>query len=73
MQKWSDNIPFIKTLAISAIIVALVVTPIQGDEYVAWAYFLRAILEYFKKNQALILIEYLVFLLSTFLYYSNPN
>ncbi|AHN24344.1 hypothetical protein T479_15485 [Lysinibacillus varians] len=42
-QKWSDNIPFIKTLAISAIVVALVVTPIPGDEYVAWAYFLRAI------------------------------
>jgi hypothetical protein len=42
-QKWSDSIPFIKTLAISVIVVALVVTPIPGDEYVAWAYFLRAI------------------------------
>lgn len=42
-QKWSDSIPFIKSLAISVIVVALVVTPIPGDEYVAWAYFLRAI------------------------------
>ena len=42
-QKWSKSIPFIKTLAISVIVVALVVTPIPGDEYVAWACFLRAI------------------------------
>jgi len=41
--KWADNIPFIKTLAISVIVIALVVTPIPGDEYVAWAYLLRAL------------------------------
>ncbi|MER2079775.1 hypothetical protein [Psychrobacillus psychrotolerans] len=42
-SKWANAIPFIKTLAISVIVVALVVTPIPGDEYVAWAYFLKAI------------------------------
>lgn len=42
-QKWSDSIPGIKNLAIAAIVVLLVFTPIPGDEYVAWAYFLRAI------------------------------
>lgn len=42
-QQWADSIPLIKTLAIALIVVALVFTPIPGDEYVAWAYFLRAI------------------------------
>ncbi|MDW0109409.1 hypothetical protein [Sporosarcina aquimarina] len=41
--KWASNIPLIKTLAISVIVVALVVTPIPGDEYIAWAYLLRAL------------------------------
>ncbi|MGF9975918.1 hypothetical protein [Viridibacillus arvi] len=42
-KKWANSIPFIKSLAISVIVVALVVTPIPGDEYIAWAYFLRAV------------------------------
>ncbi|WP_035297068.1 hypothetical protein [Brevibacillus thermoruber] len=42
-QDWADSIPGIKNLAISVIVVLLVLTPIPGDEYVAWAYFLRAI------------------------------
>jgi len=42
-QNWADAIPFITTLAIGVIVVALVLTPIPADEYVAWAYFLKAI------------------------------
>ncbi|MEK4405949.1 hypothetical protein MKZ26_16470 [Sporosarcina sp. FSL K6-6792] len=41
--KWANSIPFIKSLAISVIVIALVVTPIPGDEYVAWAYLLKAL------------------------------
>lgn len=41
--KWASNIPLIKTLAISVIVLALVATPIPGDEYIAWAYLLRAL------------------------------